>query len=98
MAKKDDIDEQELSNMDATNVRILASNLEKDFNRTRERLYYTVQYYFHQPIVSNYIKASTISDLLDKCESIKAEYLKFKDEIRELHKDDPNWTFRNFNF
>lgn len=75
-----------------------AYNLEREFYRTRERLYFTSQQYFHQSIMGDYVKEKDIKNLMDECSKIKKEYREIRSILISYHDNDPIWTFKHFSF
>lgn len=77
--REDDIDP-----FDQTAVRAHLLDIEREFNKRREQLYYKTQSYFHQSISSNYIKADDLRKMIDECEKLKTEYVDYKHYIADI--------------
>lgn len=70
--------EDDASQSDQSITRLYLLDIERNFNRKREQLYYRIQSYFRQSISSNYIKADDLHRMIDECEALKKQYLKCK--------------------
>lgn len=75
--KEDDVDP-----FDQAMVRHYLMEIEHDFNKVREQLYYRTQSYYHQSIASNYTKEDDLRELITRCEELKRKYNEFKDQVK----------------
>lgn len=74
--------EDEIDPFDQAMVRHYLMEIECDFSKAREQLYYRTQSYYHQSIASDYTKEDDLRELISKCEELKRRYNEFKDRVK----------------
>lgn len=77
-------DDEDIDPFDQAAVRQHLLDIERVYNRHKERFYYLAQSYFHQPIGSTYVKADDLQALMNRCEELRTQHKNFKDHVAEV--------------
>lgn len=70
-----------LESIDTRELILLSAGIRHDFHKAKERLKRTVGYYYNQSIASTYHKEEDIEMLLNRCKSLKKQYLAMRDVL-----------------
>lgn len=72
-----------LEHFGTNELMLLANDIRRDYNKTRERLKKKVEYYSRQSIASNYQKEEDIEAILAQCVELRRQYLDIRDVLIE---------------
>lgn len=88
-----------LESIDTRELLLLSADIRHDFHKAKESLKRKVGYYYNQSIASTYHKEDDILVLVNRCKSLKKQYLDMRDVLlsrgvkdRELM---PDWDGTN---
>ncbi len=70
-----------LESIDTRELILLSASIRYDFHKAKERLKRTIGYYYNQSIASTYHKEEDIEMLLNRCKSLKKQYLAMRDVL-----------------
>lgn len=70
-----------LEHFGTNELMLLANDIRRDYNKTREHLKKKVEYYSRQSIASSYQKEEDIEASLTRCVELKRQYLDIRDAL-----------------
>ncbi len=73
--------EADVDPFDQAAVRQCLLDIEAAYNKSKEKLYYKAQSYFHQSIMGDYTTADDLKTMIDACEELKRQYRDFKEFV-----------------
>jgi len=78
------ISEDDIDPFDQAAVRAYLLDIEREYNKKREQLYYKTQSYFHQSISSDYTKEEDLHEIINECERLKQQHRDFKKFVSDI--------------